>query len=150
MFSTLLANSKLMLVNGAAAAGVTTVTPSIGVNMSGYGGCLFLFGLGAIVAGAVTSAKVQQSDDDGAGDSYGDLAGTGVTIADSGDNKLYAIDVKNPQKTWLKPILVRGTQNATLDGIWAILYEPKNAPVTQDSAHVGGSETHVSPAEGTA
>jgi len=47
-------------------------------------------------------------------------------------------------------IVDRGTQNAVLDSIVAIQYEPRVKPVTHDATTVGGGELHVSAAEGTA
>ena len=143
-------DAKLVRHSAAVAAGATAITPSAGVDCKGFDGCLFIAAFGAIVSGAVTSVKVQQSDDDGVADGFSDLAGTSVTVADDADGKLVYVDVVRPRKRYLKMIVSRGTQNATLDGITAVLYDPKVAPTTHDAATVAGGETHVSPAEGTA
>jgi len=141
--------SKLTRISNAVAAGVTTIT-SAAVDTKGFGGCLLVAAFGAIVAGAATSVKAQQSSDDGVGDAYSDLAGTSVTVADTADNQLVYVDVVRPTKRWLKLIVLRATQNATLDGIVACLYDPKAIPTTHDATTVAGGETHVSPDEGTA
>jgi hypothetical protein len=141
---------KLIRVSNAVAAGVTTVTSSA-VDMRGYETCLFLVPFGAIVTGAATSIKVQQSSDDGSTDTYDDLTGTSVTVADDQDNKIAYVEVTRPLKRYIKCIVSRATQNSTVDAIVAILGGPKAIPVTHDSTTVmAASETWTSPAEGTA
>ncbi len=142
--------TKIIRHSNAVAAGTTAITPSSGIDMKGFDSCLFLASFGAIVSGAATSVKVQQSSDDGVADGYSDLEGTSVTVADDDDNQVVAVEVVKPQKRYLKMIVSRATQNATLDGIVAILSGAKHVPTTHDSATVVGSETHVSPNEGTA
>lgn len=132
------------------AAGVTTITPSAGIDMAGWEGCIFVAELGAIVAGAATSVEVHQSSDDGVADAYTALAGSKVTVADTDDNKVAVVTIHRPQERYLKMVVNRATQNATLEGITAILYGPRVLPVTMTAAQVLGNELHVSPAEGTA
>ena len=135
-------------VNGA--AGTTTIT-SAAVDTAGYAGCLFIVTLGPITAGAATSLKVQQSSDDAASDAYDDLTGTAQTIADTDDNLIRTCDIFRPQKRYLKMVIARATQNATIGGVCAVLYGAKGVkPVSQSTSHVIGGETFLSPAEGTA
>lgn len=141
---------KLTRHNVAVAAGTTDVTPSAGIDMQGFLGCLFLVAFGTITSGAVTSIKVQQSSDDGVADDYTDLASTSVSVADTDDNKIFYLDIYRPTKRYLKLIVDRGTQNAVVDGITAIQYGPSKQPTTHDSSTVGGGELHGSPSEGTA
>lgn len=134
----------------AGAAGTSTITSSA-VNMAGWDGCLFIVPLGTIVSGAVTSIKVQQSSDDGAVDTYDDLTGSSQTIADTDDDKLVYVDMKQPVKQYLKLVVSRATQNATIGGIIAIQYNKRQitgAGLTQGT-NVSG-EQWTSPAEGTA
>lgn len=140
---------KLVRHSNAVAAGATVITPSAGIDTKGFDNCLFIAALGAIVAGAATSIEVHQSSDDGVADAYGALLGSKVTIADTGDNQLFYVEVIRPRKRYLKLIVNRATQNATLDGIIAILSDAKHIATTHDTT-VGGGETHVSPDEGTA
>jgi hypothetical protein len=93
---------------------------------------------------------VQQSSDDGVADGYSDLEGSSVTVPDDGDNKLFYVEVVRPMKRYLKLIVLRATQNATLDGIVAVLSGAKLVPVTHDATTVGAGETWISPEEGTA
>ena len=142
-------NVNVVRHSNAVAAGTSAITPSAGIDMTGYEGALFLFEFGAIVSGAATSIKVAASDDDGSADAYSDLVGTAQTVADDTDNKVFLVDVKLPQKKWLKGLVLRATQNATLEGITVLLYGSRVKPVTQ-GATVGGSESFTSPEEGTA
>lgn len=130
------------------AAGTTDVN-SPGVDMLGYVGIRFIMGLGTITSGAVTSIKLQQSDDDGAADDYTDLTGTGITIADTDDNKLIITEIWKPLKRYVRLALDRGTQNAVIDFLMAELHNPINAGVTKD-ATVATQEIANGPGEGTA
>lgn len=140
---------KFVRHSNAVAAGTSAITPTNGVDTAGFSAATFLVAFGALTAGAVTSFKIQQSDDDGSADDYDDLEGTGQTVADDDDNKVFVVTIRRPQKRYLKCIVSRGTANAVLDGIIAILHDGTSMPVTQD-ATVGGAEVHMGPAEGTA
>lgn len=129
----------------AGAAAATAITTSA-IDMAGFDGCVFIIPLGTIVSGAVTSAKVQQCDTTGG--SYADLTGTSVTILDTDDDKLKYIDVYRPQEQFLKCVVSRATQNATIGGILAIQYKGRHLPVTHGTGVAG--EQHYSEAEGTA
>ena len=131
---------------GAAAA--TTITSS-SVDTAGFRECTFIVPLGTIVTNAVTSLKVQQSDDTGGSpDDFTDLLGSSQTIADDDDDKLKYVTVVNPKKRYLKCVVTRGTQNATIGGIIAILSGARLKPVTQGTGVAG--EQFINVAEGTA
>lgn len=144
------AQAKITRHSVAVAAGTTLITPSAAIDMQGFEGVLFVVATGTITGNAVTSIKAQQSDDDGVADGYSDIEGSGVDIADDDDNQLFWIDVYKPLKRYVKCLVSRGTQNAVVDGIVAIQYEPRAAAVTHDATTVGGGVLLVSPAEGTA
>ncbi len=141
---------KITRHSNAVADGTGTVTPSSGIDMKGFEGCLFKVLFGSITSGAATSIEVHTSSDDGSSDAYTAILGTGVTVADDDDNKVFWIDVYRPRERYLKLIILRATQNSTVDGIVAEQYSPKSKPTTHDSTTVGGGELHVSQAEGTA
>lgn len=139
---------KFMRVSNAAAAATTAITSSA-IDTKGFETVTIAVAMGAITSGAVTSVKAQQSSDDGSADAYSDLEGTSQSIADDADNNIVLLEIDNPRKRYLKAVITRGTQNAVVDGIFAILGKPKIAPVTQD-ATVESTEYHHAPAEGTA
>jgi hypothetical protein len=129
----------------AGAAGTSLIT-SAAVDTAGFRECTFIIPLGAIVGGAATSLKVQQCDTSGG--SYADLLGSNQTIVDTEDDGVRYVTIVNPQEQFLKVLVSRATQNATIGGIIAILSGARRKPVTQP-AGVNG-EQFVFPAEGTA
>ena len=109
----------------------------------------FIVSFGAIVTGAATTVKAQSSSDDGSGDAYDDIAGSAVTVADTYDGKLVLLNVSEPDEQYVRCIVTRATQNATVNSIVAILHSPKQRPVTQDS-NIAASKSILSAIKGTA
>jgi len=138
-------NWKVKRVINATAAGTTTIN-STSVDMSGFESVTFLVAFGAIVAGAATSIKAQQSSDD---TSFNDLKGTAVTVADTDDNKVAILEVIRPLDRYVRVVVARATQNSTIDSAVAHQGRALEAAVSHDTT-VLGSELHHAPAEGTA
>ena len=136
---------KFTRVMDAVAAG-TSDQNSSSVDMKSYAAVTFCVGFGAITASAVTSFKVQGSDDDSA---WSDLTGTAITVADSDDDKIVLAEINQPQQRYVRCVVDRGTQNAVIDFAVAMQSKPSKAPVAQ-SGSVLGSEFHQAPAVGTA
>jgi len=130
----------------AGAAGTADINGST-LDMSTFDAVLVIVRMGAIVAGAVTSIKMQQGDASDLSDAA-DLAGTAQTIADDDDDKTFFIDLVRPRKRFVRVVVARGTQNATVASAEYAQYGWKEAP-TSHGANVSG-EFHESPAEGTA
>ncbi len=131
---------KVVRVSNAVAAGTSLITPAAGVQLTGgFQGVRFLFLFGTLSAGAVTSCKVQESNDGGVLDPYADILGSHVTVVQAtGSNQIAWIDVYRPAKTWILPVVVRGTGNAVLDGIVADLYGAATIPTVNDQTTVMG------------
>lgn len=140
---------KVIRVMNAVAAGTSNQTSSA-IDTAGYEGVKIYTMFGAIVSGAATSVKIQQSSDDGSVDTYADLTGTSITVADDDDNQIVVHDIYQPKERYLKAVVSRATQNAAIDGIVAVLYGPRSLPPTNDATTVVDREFHASPAEGTA
>lgn len=140
-------NCKIVIAatTTAGAAGTSAIT-SAAVDTAGFDSCTFLVPVGAVVSGAVTTVKVQQCDTTGG--SYADLLGTSVTIGDTDDDLLKYVEVFRPQEQFLKCVVSRATQNATIGGIIAILKGGNHLAVTHGTGVAG--EQHISVAEGTA
>lgn len=128
-----------------AGAAATTDIDATSVDMSGFEQVTFVVPIGTIVSGAVTSIKAQGSSDNS---SFSDLAGTSQTIADTDDDKTFYVNVVKPSYRYVRLVVDRGTQNATVGGIIAIQSNPKTLPVSHGTSVSG--ETHISPAAGTA
>jgi hypothetical protein len=140
---------KVIRVMNAVAAGTTDQTSSA-VDMTGFESVEFVAMFGALTATQVTKLKAQSSKDDGAADAYADLEGTlTASLADGDSNKCARLEIVKPRERYLKCIVDRGTANAVIDGMIAILRKAHREPVTQD-ASVAVNKSVVSPAEGTA
>lgn len=128
----------------AGAAGTTDINAT-SVDMANFEEVTFIVPFGAIVSGAVTSIKAQGSSDNS---SFSDLEGSAQTIADTDDDKTFYVTINKPVHRYVRLVVDRGTQNATVGGIVAVQCMPRTVPVTHGT-NVSG-ESHVSPAAGTA
>jgi hypothetical protein len=134
----LIKSSKLLsaVTPTAGAAGTSVINGTI-IDCAGFNGCLIAVHMGTIVSGAVTSIKAQSGNDSGLSDAA-DIAGTSQSIADTDDDKVFYIDVARGQKRYLKVVISRATQNATLSAVY-VLYNARAIPATQDAAVAGVS-----------
>lgn len=147
----LLKEAQFKSAMNAQAAGTTSVNGT-GIDTGGFDGVCFVAHIGTLTATQVTYLKVQMSNDNGGSDAYADYGGTGGKcgpMADADSNKCLVLDVFQPTKRWVRPVIVRGTANAVIDSVVAILYRAmKQAPV-QPSGDVSASLQLSSPAAGT-
>lgn len=141
-------NVKVIRAMNAVAAGTTDQTSSW-IDTAGFDGIVFITAFGTITSTAVTSVKIQQSTASD-GTNGADLEGTSITVADDDDNQMTVHDIYRPRERYLAAVVDRGTANAVIDGIVAILYNGVKAPVTHDASTVVSAEYFASPAEGTA
>jgi hypothetical protein len=128
----------------AGASGTSAITGAT-VDMLGYSGVMIVVAFGAITSGAVTSFKVQQDSDSAMG-TAADLLGSGQTIVDTADDTLFVTDIFKPAKRYIRVVVSRATQAATVGAANYYLYGGRNRPSTQTAT----IERFVSPAEGTA
>jgi hypothetical protein len=130
------------------AAGTTSQNASV-IDMSGFEGMQFVALFGALAATQVTSLKVQQGNL-ADGSDMADLEGSLHTaLADTDGNKCLVMDLFRPEKRYVRAVVVRGTANAVIDGVIALLYSPRVEPITADTT-VKATKLLVSPDEGTA
>lgn len=144
----LLTSVKLDRVQAATAAGTSAINCDV-VDTAGYEGVVFFTTFGTITASAVTSIKVQQGQVSNLSDAA-DLAGTGITVADDDDGQTFAVEVYRPRERYLRAVISRGTANAVVGEVYALLYGPAVQPVTNTVTDDVTVEIHISPAEGTA
>lgn len=131
--------------------GITTTAGAAGTSaingassdMANYEGIAAAISVGAIVSGAVTSVKWQQSSDNS---NWDDLEGTSQPIADTDDNTTIYTAVHKPVDRYVRVVISRATQNATIGSVTYMKYGARTIPVTQTLT----GEKFVSPAEGTA
>jgi hypothetical protein len=121
-----------------------------GLDMSGFEGVLMVVKFAAIAAGAVTSIKAQQSDDDGVADAYSDLLGSKIDVAADDDNQIFIIDLVKPRKRFVRLVVDKDAANVTAESALYIQYGAHKKPVVQTVADEVTYERHVSPDEGVA
>lgn len=143
-----LSANKLTRVIDRIAAGSSDETGGT-IDMKGFENVTFIVGFGTIVSAAVTGIRVEQGAASGMGDAT-DLEGSAIGVADDDDTSIVAIEIIKPRERYLRVVVDRATQNAEIDFGLAIQSGPRAKPVTHDADTVLGSETHTSPAEGTA
>lgn len=127
-------------------AGTTDIN-GVTLDMSGFEGALVAVTFGVITGSAVTSIKAQQGAASDLSDAA-DLEGTGQTVADTDDGKVFYIDLYRPLERYVRLVVVRATQNAVVATATYLQYGAAKAPVSHGSTVAG--ELHVSPSEGTA
>jgi hypothetical protein len=137
-------SQAITVTNGA--AGTSDINGAT-LDMANFEGVLIVVTMGAIVSGAVTSIKAQQGAASNLSDAA-DLLGSSQTIADTDDEKTFYIDLYKPAERYVRLVVDRGTQNATVASAEYIQYGARVMPTTHGTNVAG--ETHVSPAEGTA
>ena len=141
-------NAKVTRALNSVAAGTTSQNGSV-IDMSGFEGMQFVALFGALTATQVTSLKVQQGNL-ADGSDMADLEGSLHTaLADTDGSKCLVTDLFGPEKRYVRAVVVRGTANAVIDGVIALLYSPRVEPITTDTT-VKATKLLVSPDEGTA
>lgn len=136
-------------VMNAVAAGTDDTQDGTVLDMSGWDGVVFIALFGTLTATAVTDIRAREGDESDLSDAA-DLVGTKVSLtATTHDNLAGILDVYRPLKRYIRVRVTRATANAVIDGIIAIQYRGKKAPVTQGST-IAVTELHVSPIAGTA
>lgn len=141
--------TNTILCKTAVAAGTTDITDATVVDMAGYSGVRFTFHFGAITSGAATSVAAAGGATSTPTPGTDDIAGSKITVADTADDTVFTLDIYKPTQRYIRPFVKRATQNAVLNSIVAVQYEPIFMPPTQDTS-VTSSKTLVSPANGTA
>lgn len=134
----ILRDCKVVRCLNAVAAGTTTEAGTA-VDTRGYDGVVFVAALGALTATQVTSLKAQQGAQANGSDAV-DIPGAATTaMADGDSNRLAVVDVRRPTSRYVRPVVVRGTAMAVIDGVIAILYRGVTLPVVQDPTQVAVS-----------
>lgn len=140
--------TKITRAMNAVAAGTTDQNGGV-IDMQNFEGVMFIAAFGTLTATQVTQIKAQQGKQSDGSD-MADLAATLVgPLADADGNKMLVADVFRPRERYVRLVIDRGTADAVIDGVIAIQYGPRKMPTTH-AASVAASESHTSPAEGTA
>jgi len=144
----LLKECQIVKVMDSQAAGVTDPASDI-VDTAGFEGCCFICKLGTVVDAAAVSMAVQQNTVNNAAGMAaltGATAEIAVAVALTDSEQSLVVDVYRPRERYLRAAITRDTQNSEIDAVYAILYNPRNIPVTQPTT-IAASAHVVSPAE---
>lgn len=112
----------------AGASGTTAINGAT-LDMSGFSGLAVILKTGPITATAVTSFKIEQSDNSDMS-SPSDLAGSNQAIADNDDDEMFIFDGIRPQKRYVRIVVSRATASSTVDATY-LQYGADRKPVTQ-------------------
>lgn len=131
-----IASVAITATEGAAAS--TDISGAI-VDLAGYNGLQAIVTFGAITSGAVTSIKMQVSDNSALSDAA-DVTGLSVTVADDDDGKVFVLDLVKPLKRYARVVVDRATQDAVVEQATYIRYGAKDMPVVNVNADKAAQE----------
>jgi hypothetical protein len=142
----LLEQAKYLLSSAAAAAATTDLDGAV-IDLAqdgGYDGVLFVAQLGDVTATSVLELQCQGSAAaNGSSPSTEATTGTFTAGASDADNKLLVLDVSRPANRYVFSRLKRGTANAVVNSVLAVLYKNKVGPVTQDAVVIKSAFVNV-------
>jgi len=104
-----------------------------GIDMAGFDGVMFMADIGALSPNQVTRLQVQGSDDNLTFNPFATDASTPV-MDDADSNKCLVVDIFRPVTRYVRATVQRGTANAVIDCVIAILYRRDKKPVVQGSS----------------
>jgi hypothetical protein len=136
-------NVKVIHALNSVAAGTSNQTGSQ-IDMQGFDGVLFIADIGTLTASQVTKLQAQGSNTSGSGFAAFNTDAVTPAMADGDSNKCLLLDVFRPVTRYVKPVVERGTANAVINCVIAILYNEMHSP-TVDDATVSQHSTFVSP-----
>jgi hypothetical protein len=120
------------------------------IDTLGFDGICFVVSYGALTANQVTQAKAQQGALSNGSDAS-DIANSHTTLLTDGQsNTLQVIDIYRPTNRYVRPVVLRGTANAVINGIIAILYHTETAPPVLPADQASAPVVLNQPALGTA
>lgn len=130
-------------VSNGASAGTSAVN-STAVKMDGYDGVLFICDLGTVVDASVMTATAQQGAASDGSDATAITGGaTSSVTASTSSNGYFLVDVQKPTGRYVRLNFTRTAQNATVNSIYAVRYNAKNAPVSQSDTALLASKVLV-------
>lgn len=141
MHMNFLKDAKFLAVENAAAAGQTTLTTDV-VDTRGFDSICFIVKLGDVDNTSVLTLTAKTNTADSTSSpTPTTLADTVTHTADAtdADNKLLILDIHKPRDRYVFATLARATADAVVDGIFVILYNAHEKPVTQDATVIASA-----------
>ena len=131
-----LRDMKVLRVANAAAAAQTDIVTSV-VDTRGYDSVAFIAALGDVTDASVLGLTVSTNNADSTIGATETKAKAEHTADPSdADNNLLVVDVNKPRQRYAFATLSRGTADAVVDGIFAVLYNSNERPVEIDATVV--------------
>lgn len=125
---------KITRVSNAVAAGTSDISSSV-MDMTGFDRIAFVVFLADVIDGSVLTLTARQNTANSSSTptptSTGVATAAFTASATSADNKMLMVDVVRPIERYVFAFLTRITQNAAIDGIFAIQYNARTNQVTQ-------------------
>ena len=143
MFLNFLKHVKCVRIMNTVAAGTGDTQTSSTIDMSGFDSVAVVAELGPVVDNAVATLRAQDGAQSNGSDAANISNASAVLTALSSSNTNLLVDVQRPQNRYLTVTLQRATQNITINGITAYLYNARSIPVTQPASVSASSETEA-------
>ena len=96
--------------------------------------------IGTVTAGGTVTLKAQGSDDNV---NWADLADAEAVTDDAGAEGMLLLDLVHPRHRYVRPVIVRASENAQVDGIVADLYMADRLPVTHGDTVAAATYSHA-------
>lgn len=142
--SNLLYDAKFIVVETSAVAGTSTLTTDV-VDTLGFQSIAFVAMLGGVTDTSVLALTAKgNSADSVSSPTPTTYAGAATFTAGASDaaNKLMIVDIEKPRDRYVFATLARGTANAVVNGIIAILYNGEIRPTVQGSTVLVSTHTN--------
>jgi len=136
-----LKDMKFICVENAAAAAQTTLTTDV-VDTQGFDSIAFIVKLGDVDNTSVLllTAKTNTADSTSSPTPTTLATTVGYTAdATDADNKLLILDLHKVRDRYVFATLARGTADAVVDGIFALLYNSHEMPLTVDATVIASA-----------
>lgn len=134
----LLEDAKLVRIANSSAAATTEVVSSV-VDLQGYDSVLLFAVLGDVTATSVLTLTAKTNTANSTSSPAPTSLASPATFtagATNADNKIMAIDLQKVRDRYIFASLTRTTANAVVDGIFAILYNKQDRPLTLQDASI--------------
>lgn len=129
----LLRDSKVLVVEAAAAAAQTLLTTDV-VDMQGFDSVVFIVLLGDVTDTSALALTAYTNDTNDTNSPTELALPVSFTAgASDADNKLLILELHKPRDRYVYATLARGTANAVVNGILAVLTNARERPVAQDA-----------------
>lgn len=139
-------NCKLVRLAGAVVAGTDVARVTLTeIDTQGYDGVALVVQLGTVSSGGTTTVKAKTSDTSG---SYGagTVGDTGPGVAGvDGSNKFVVYDLSALTRRYVRFDYQRTTANVAIEAVYAVLYNPIIAPVTDANKLAMGVASGAAP-----